>query len=139
MDIKYRIISVDEKDHSFVVRYYTDILTEDMLTSFFNDDGSIQRGADGKPVRCRSDWSLTVYNVNATHEEIESQIKSAAPAEWFRILEHANENDTTNAINNVKEKLDKEHNFTHEPFVSHQDKPELTDDEVAAMLKKLGI
>jgi hypothetical protein len=141
MDIKYRILSVDEKEHSFVVRYYTDILTENSLTAFYNDDGSIKCGEDGTPDRCRSDYNLTMFDVYASHEDIERQIKMSAPAQWFAMLEHMQQNESTTALNILKEKLNKEHTFTHEPPPTYvppiAKNDELTDDEVEALLRKI--
>lgn len=62
MDIRYRILRVNEVDHSFVVRYYTDILTEDLLCNYFDGDGNIIRDANGYPTNCKTDTNITIFN-----------------------------------------------------------------------------
>lgn len=138
MDIKYRILSVDDKEHSFVVRYYTDIVTEDYLTAFFEDDGSVRRGDDGTPLRCRSDYNMNMFNVHATHEELDKFIRQGAPWVWFEMLEHTIHHGNTIALTNIKEKMNQEHVFTHVPPPKY--KPpiqKISDDEVAALIAKL--
>jgi hypothetical protein len=68
MNIKYKIVEVYDADRSFVVRYYTDIVTEEDLASF--------RDEDDKILRARSDVSITIYNHEATAEELETLIQS---------------------------------------------------------------
>lgn len=140
MDIKYRIIEIHEKDHSFVVRYYTDLITEDFLASVFNDDGSIKRTSDGIPVRCRSDVSLTLFEPELTHDEVEKFIKMSAPVAWLKALEQGMKGAST-SINIVKDKLNTEHAFTHEPPPVPTIVPNkaLSDDELTALIAKLSI
>lgn len=138
MNIKYRILSIDEKEHAFIVRYYTDILTEDYLTAFYEDDGSIKRGPDGTPSRCRSDYNLTIFNVNATAEDVENLIKQSAPVEWFAMLEHVKQNEMTPALHSLKSKLDKEHEFEHKPPPRFPDGPTgVTEANVDDLIAKL--
>lgn len=131
MNIKYRVIEVHEKEHSFVVRYYTDLLTEDML--------AIQKDGDGNVLRCRSDYSLTIFDPEATVEEIEKQIQMSAPAAWFKMLETAlTAQGNTPGIVSVKSKLNIEHEFEHVPAPVYQPKDELTDAEIEAILTRLA-
>lgn len=86
--IKYRIIQVNKSDHCIVVRYYTDLFTEDYFANFFNDDGSIQRTMDGYPIRCRTDFSLSLGHIpNPTKEQILEIVNNAAPREYFKTIE----------------------------------------------------
>lgn len=62
MNIKYRILRVNEADHSFVVRYFTDTLTEDLLANYFDGEGNIIRDANGYPVACKTDTNITIFN-----------------------------------------------------------------------------
>lgn len=88
MDIKYRIIAVDSKEHSIVVRYFTDKITEEMLATQFNDDNSPTLNEEGYPVRCRTDYHINIFQVpSPSQEEIIKTINVNAPFEWFKMQE----------------------------------------------------
>ena len=130
MDIKYKIVEVHEKDHSFVVRYYTDVITEEELAT--------QKDENGKILRCRTDYSLTMWNPHATPEEIDNLIKMSAPAQWFSVLEHMKQNDSSLALDHIKTKLNTEHVFTHEPPATYkEDKNTITDAEIDSFIARL--
>lgn len=88
MFIKYRIIDKNVDDHSILVRYYTNKITEDFLASAFDSNNEIIRHKDGYPIRCRTDTNITIYNVDSSQEEIETLIKNNAPMTWFTMQEH---------------------------------------------------
>jgi hypothetical protein len=125
------------------VRYYTDVLDEDYLTSFFEDDGTPKRGPDGKPLHCRSDFNLNCWDPNWSHEEIDRHIQMSAPAHWFKVLEHAKLNTSSAAMDKVKEKMNKEHVFTHvpppifDPNAVKKDEKAVSDAEIEEFVKKL--
>lgn len=139
MKIHYRIISVDHKDHSMIVRYYTDLLTEEMLAI---DD---QKTKEGYPVRCRTDYNITFWKHPATIEDIETQIKSSAPIQWFMVKEHTHQNET--ALSHVEHLVGKANSFEHIPYVPPEHVPyspsqtflekELTSEEIENLLKSL--
>jgi len=154
LNIKYRILEVDEIEHRFTVRYYTDILTEELLNvNRLTDD--LRLGEDGKPERCRTDISLTMYNPDADEEEVNKFIQMNAPAEWMKLLERgyapriqSRGVAKTKAIGHLKNKLKKDHEFEYVPPESIQiplpppppsePTPEiLTDEEVQSLLSKL--
>lgn len=86
--IKYRIVEINKNDHCIVVRYYTDLFTEDYLANFFNEDGSIQRTQAGYPVRCRTDFSLSIAHIpKPTKEQILEIVNTAAPRQMFKTME----------------------------------------------------
>ena len=72
MQVKYRIINVDAAQHSIVVRYFTDTITEDMLASSKDVDGVIERTSDGYPVKCQTDYNINVWKTDPspTQEDI---------------------------------------------------------------------
>jgi hypothetical protein len=115
MNIKYRIISVDEASHSFVVRYFTDTLSEFDLIGQFESEGKPLLAEDGTPARCRSDVNLTMYKTDATSEEIDTMIQQAAPAEWLRLLSDVKANTATNAMSLIKNKMTETKEFVHVP------------------------
>jgi hypothetical protein len=94
MSIKFRILNKELDQHSIVVRYYTDYLTEDDLaTSFTVDPNGVQiidRGPDGKPKRCQTDYNINIWNVQSTQSGANSDtiidyISRVAPFDWFEL------------------------------------------------------
>lgn len=86
MDIKYKIISIDENESSFTVRYFTDFLSEDQLASYYDIDNEIVRDTNGSPVRCRTDYNISIdisHENNFSKSNIESLIINSAPVKWF--------------------------------------------------------
>jgi hypothetical protein len=81
MNIHYRVVEVWPENHSIVVRYWTDIISEEDLKA---DDN---RKPDGSPWRCRSDASLTLPVPAPTGEELHKMIKFNAPTAFLETLE----------------------------------------------------
>ena len=55
MNLKFKILSVDEPEQSMVVRFYTDKITEQMLAS--------QVDAQGNVLCCRTDMNITMADI----------------------------------------------------------------------------
>jgi hypothetical protein len=87
MEVKYKIIDVDLTQHSMIVRYYTDLLTEDSLATSLNSDGSIARRDDGSPQRCQTDYNINIWKTTPTptEEDIKNIAQNAAPFDWFKL------------------------------------------------------
>lgn len=87
MEVKYRIIDVDPNQHSIVVRYYTNVLSEDSLATSFNTDGSIARGQDGSPLRCQTDYNINIWKTETppTVDDIKKIANDSAPYDWFKL------------------------------------------------------
>ena len=85
--MKYRIISLDHKENSAIIRFYTDTINEDFLASSFDINNNIVRTDVGYPERCRTDVNITFYNHESTPEELDELIKSHAPVTWFELQE----------------------------------------------------
>ena len=79
MDIKYKIVEVWPENLTFVIRYYTDFLTEEMLAV---DDN---RRPDGTPVRCRTDVSHNIPFLETEEEKRDflESLKILGPLEYF--------------------------------------------------------
>lgn len=141
--MKYRIISTDPENHSIVVRYYTDILTEDMLAAEFDYpiDGSpktIRRLADGIPERCRTDYNYNIWNVRATKEDIEKYIIDSAPLEWFEMQHKILDPQTDTSLSQIEDLIGKEVDFDKERLVIPKEieKP-LTDEDIEILLNEI--
>lgn len=91
MNLHYKIVEVWPQDHLVVVRFWTDVLSEEFLAS--NDI----RKEDGTPERCRSDVSITLPIPTPSGKELEDLLISYAPLEWLKTLEkvHAPDIDTS--------------------------------------------
>ena len=88
MNIHDRIIKVDPAAHGFVVRYFTDEVTEMDLANSLNPDGSVILNADGYPVSTRTDIMMNIYDTPApSNEEIEKRIMLSAPVHWLKLQE----------------------------------------------------
>jgi phosphoribosylformylglycinamidine (FGAM) synthase PurS component len=87
MEVKFKIIEVDSSQHSMVVRYYTNLLTEDSLATSYNSDGTIARRNDGSPQRCQTDYNINLWQTNPslTEEQIKKIANDSAPYDWFKL------------------------------------------------------
>lgn len=81
MNLHYRILSVDEDEFSFVVRYFTDELSEFDLRS---DPADLT----DPPVRCRTDYNLNLWR-EMTEEQLHQHIAQSAPVFWLSRKERA--------------------------------------------------
>jgi hypothetical protein len=87
MEIKFKIMEVLPEQHSMVVRYYSDVLTEDSLAISFNPDGSIARRPDGSPQRCQTDYNFNIWQTNPalSQDDIKRIANDGAPYDWFKL------------------------------------------------------
>lgn len=76
--IKYKIVEIDTAQHSIVVRFYTDILTEEMLATDI---------LDGVIRRCRTDYSIDLPIPAPTGSELNDFINARAPVAWLTTQE----------------------------------------------------
>jgi galactose-1-phosphate uridylyltransferase len=112
MKINYRIISVDEMQHSMVVRYWTDIVTEEMLAAEFEQNGKIRTTRYGYPIKCASDYNLMFYDKPMpTKEELEHFIIHSAPTTWLKHKEDVLDPSIKKDLSVVKEMLGKNNSF----------------------------
>lgn len=105
-EVKFKIIELDTTQHSMVVRYFSDLLTEDELASSFETDEQgnrvIQRRPDGSPVRCQTDYNINIWKVPApSAEEIKKIASQAAPYDWFRLKHAVMDIETDTSMANV--------------------------------------
>jgi hypothetical protein len=102
MNINYRILSVDEKNHSFLVRYWTDIVDENSLAGHFDSNNNIIMDANGYPVRCRTDYNITCYNsLDPSSDDVLNLIKRTTPLQFFHIQENMKTGNLNLSLANV--------------------------------------
>src|SRR5262249_1082822 len=81
MNLHYRILSIDEHEFSFVVRFFTDQLSEMDLRSDPTDPTD-------PPVRCRTAYHLNLWR-EMTDEQWHQHIAQSAPVQWLMRKERA--------------------------------------------------
>lgn len=88
MNIKYRVLSTDEQETSFVIRYFTDLITEEELNVEYDIDGDIVYDSNGYPLKCRTDYNISIVNSNeVTKDNVNIRIIECAPVDWLKNLE----------------------------------------------------
>lgn len=113
MKIHYRLLQIDKKEHSIVVRYYTDLITEEKLANEFNEDGTIKMSENGNyPSKCRTDCNLNIFETpSPSKEDIIKIIEQSAPITWLHMQEQIlNENIDTN-LESIEDILYQSNNF----------------------------
>lgn len=77
MTVKMKIVRVHADQHSVVVRYFSDKITEKMLAS----DARLM--ADGSPENCRTDRNVSIHDVPApTGEALTRYIFKVSPPDY---------------------------------------------------------
>jgi hypothetical protein len=79
MNLLFKIIEVHPQQHSIVVRFFTDKITEDMLAT--------QRDVDGTILRCRTDYNIDLPIPSPTGDALDELIASKAPRSWLETME----------------------------------------------------
>jgi hypothetical protein len=110
MEIKYRIIDFDPNQHSITVRYYTNLLTEDLLAISFNNDGTILRKDDGTPARCQTDYHINIWKTNPppTLDDIKRIANDSAPYDWFKLKHDILDPDVDTSLSEVSSLINQE-------------------------------
>jgi hypothetical protein len=80
MNLRYRVVGMNQDEFSIVVRYYTDVLTEHDLRTDPED-------ATDPPVRCRTDTNITLYDPAISEDELHLLIMSYANTKWLLLQE----------------------------------------------------
>lgn len=78
MNLKYKIVEVNTNQHSIVVRFYTDKITEEALATDV---------LDGVIRRCRTDFSIDLPIPAPTGAELDAFILAHSPRAWLETQE----------------------------------------------------
>ena len=73
--MKYKIIEINSDDHSIVVRFYTNKVTEADLAVQVDDKGNV--------LRCRTDFNIDLPVPPPTGPVLEKLILRYAPRDWL--------------------------------------------------------
>jgi len=129
MNLHYKIVEVWPSDHLIVVRYWTDVLSEEFLASDSN------RKEDGTPVRCRSDVAITLPIPTPTGKELEELIVRNAPLEWLKTLEKVQAPEVDTSMSDILKLKDEK--FTADASKILNPVETLTDEQIQEMIDKI--
>lgn len=135
-EVKFKIIELDTTQHSMVVRYFSDLLTEDELASSFETDEQgnrvIQRRPDGSPARCQTDYNINIWRVPApSAEEIKKIASQAAPYDWFKLKHEIILNTVDTSMANVA-------SLMNQVIVAEKPNSTMSDEEIDDILNNLA-
>jgi hypothetical protein len=110
MKMYFKIIEVNKKEHSIIVRYWTDKISEDFLANYFNDRGDIMRSKNGTPIRCKTDFNLIFYDHEfPSMDEIFKEIRRIAPVQWLKTIEQIENPYIETSLENAEKMLYQTH------------------------------
>lgn len=95
MNISYRVLSSNPVDNSLLVRYWTDIATENTLATSFDVNGNIMLTPNGWPISTRTDYNLTLFNSDPSMDDLEYIINKSAPLSFLQMQENTILNPST--------------------------------------------
>lgn len=77
--IKYKIIEIHPEQHSIVVRFYSDLITEGSLATQWSETGEVLRG--------RTDYNIDLPVPSPEGAALVGFISAHAPVEWLGVQE----------------------------------------------------
>lgn len=103
LKINYRVLGCDKENHSMLVRYWTDNITEEDLANRFDEYGKIIYSIEGYPSQTRTDVNISFFsNPNPSEQDIKKMIESGAPTFWLHNLEQIKSGNTAYCLANVE-------------------------------------
>tara|TARA_Y100000034_G_scaffold69712_1_gene84139 strand:+ start:183 stop:551 length:369 start_codon:yes stop_codon:yes gene_type:complete len=115
MQIKYKIISCSEEERSIIVRFYSDVITEEELANR-DEAGEIIRHSDGSIKNCRTDYNINLFQVPApTGNDLEVFIARHAPKDWLEMLEKVKDPAIDTTLSTIKDMVGPERNAVVPP------------------------
>jgi len=115
MQIKYKIIGCSEEERSIIVRFYSDVITEEELANR-DDDGEIIRHSDGSIKNCRTDYNINLFQVPApTGNDLEVFIARHAPKDWLEMLGKVKDPAIDTTLSTIKDMVGPERNAVVPP------------------------
>lgn len=146
MEVKFKIIEMHPDQHSMVVRYWTDLFTQDDLATSISWDEAgnkiIERREDGTPARCQTDVNINIWQVPAPDSNTIIQIaNNTAPYDWFALKHAVADPQVDTTMSNVSAVMNTEY-VAQRPIIevpAAQTVPQetLTEEEIAALINSL--
>lgn len=113
LNVKYKIIKKDEINGYIVVRFYTNRLTEEMISSSYNEDGTAVRDENNNIVSCKTDFAVYVQEIPFPSEiELEDIIMETCPLRWLERYEKIKCDNITPDFSSINDKMHKEKSKT---------------------------
>jgi hypothetical protein len=136
MHLKYKIVEVWPNDHTIVVRYYSDTISELELMS------APGLREDGTPIRCRTDVSLSIPVPEPSEEELKKIILFNCPIGFFETQEKIKDPTVNTAMSVSTSLLNVEKTTTIEEINALRTSPvvqeqALTDAEIEELIQNL--
>lgn len=146
MDIHYKIIKVFPEEHSIVVRFFTDVLTEEKLSV---DPDITNKLSDGSPERCRTDYNINLPVPAPVDGELEKYIMLHAPVQWFIMHEQIADPNVDTSLSHIQPLINAKVTKTIGPESTSITLPTptsmdtsggaMSDDDIVNLLKKVAI
>ena len=149
MEIKFKIIELHQDQHSMVVRYWTDLFSQDDLATSVSYDTNgnkiIDRREDGLPARCQTDMNINIWQVPAPDANVIIQIaNNSAPYDWFALKHAVADPSVDTSLANVATVMNTEY-VAERPIiqvpaaeaVQQQTTETLTEEEISALINSL--
>lgn len=95
MNLHYKIIEIYPDDNLVVVRYWTDMLSQQDLAS----DSRLNE--HDEPVRCRSDVSVTLPIPTPADQELDDLLVRSAPFEWLKMMEKVKDPEVDTSLEGI--------------------------------------
>jgi len=139
MKIKFKIIRTDEANHSIVVRYFTEVITEEMLRLDPNPDAP--RLDDGTPAQCRTDYYINLPIPAPEGDELIEILTRQAPWQFLKAQEDILNPDVDTSMSNLQSLIGTTHTAVIDINPSPVEMPAtvdkvLTDEEIMDLIKK---
>lgn len=131
MNINYKIVEVHEDNRVMVVRYFTDIVTENDLDVLPTSDGN------SSPARCKTDVSLNIPLPEPTEAELHKILLRNAPIEALKTFEAMKTQPNTASLSIVYNMKDVTYAKTEQQIAEMFASPTLTDSEINQLIQSL--
>jgi hypothetical protein len=109
MKLHYKIISVDEAEDCIVVRFYSDMMSEEELC--------VERDREGKITRCRTDYNINLPIPAPQEERLHKFILTKAPDWWLWMKDQYKKGKID--LSHVKELIGKEYTQEYNTPTGH--------------------
>jgi dTDP-4-amino-4,6-dideoxygalactose transaminase len=130
MIIKYKIVELYEDNRTMVVRYYTELLSEQELVSVPNPND------ETKPFRCKTDVSISIPIPEPSEKELVKLILSNAPIKALETFEKLKLEPEIKALPTVVGLLNIEQSKTKEEMIELL-QPVITEEKIKEIVDQI--
>jgi hypothetical protein len=131
MNINYKIVEVHEDNRVMVVRYFTDIVTENDLDVLPTPTGN------SSPARCKTDVSLNIPLPEPTEAELHKILLRNAPIEALKTFEAMKTQPDSASLSLVHNMKDVTYTKTEQQIADMFTAAPLTDAEITQIIQGL--